>query len=243
MLIRKKYIMTVNEIMADLKEHGNENIKQLLLKHGVKEPFFGVRIEHLKTILKKVKKDYQLAKGLYATGNADAMYLAGLVADDEKMTKADLQTWAQQAVSQNIAEYTVPWVAAGSNYGYELATEWINDPEEHIAATGWATLSNLVALKPDSELDIPALRALLERVAKNIDKSANRVRYAMNGYLIAAGAYVTALTGDAITTAKMIGLVTIEMNGTACKVPGVVEYIKKIENKGALGKKKKTVKC
>lgn len=63
-----------------------------MLKHGVKEPFFGVKIEYLKPIQKKVKKDYELAKGLYATGNADAMYLAGLIADDDTMTKDDLNT-------------------------------------------------------------------------------------------------------------------------------------------------------
>lgn len=235
--------MTVQEIMADLQAHGEEKIKTLLLKHGIKEPFFGVKIAHLKTIEKKVKKDYQLAKDLFATGNADAMYLAGLIADDEKMTKADLQDWAQHAVSQNIAEYTVPWVAAGSKCGFELAVEWINDTEEHIAATGWATLSNLVALKPDNELDIPALKALLERVAKTIGTAANRVRYTMNGYMIAVGAYVTPLTGDAIATAKKIGSVTVEMGETACEVPNVVEHIKKMENRGGLGKKKKTVKC
>src|ERR1700749_3342427 len=118
--------MTVQEIMTDLKANGNEGIKKILLNHGVKEPFFGVKIEHLKPIQKKVKMDYQLAKDLYATGNADAMYLAGLIADDEKMTKADLQTWAEQAISNNIAEYTVPWVAAGSKHGFEMALEWID---------------------------------------------------------------------------------------------------------------------
>src|ERR1700712_4979253 len=98
--------MTVNEVMADLEAHGNEGIKKILVKHGVKEPFFGVKVKHLKTIQKKVKKDHQLAKDLYATGNADAQYLAGLIADDAKMTKADLQTWAKEALSNNISGNT-----------------------------------------------------------------------------------------------------------------------------------------
>lgn len=75
--------MTAKEIMAELKALGNENIKKILLKHGVKEPFFGVKIEDMKPIQKKIKKDYALANELYLTGNADAMYLAGLIADDE----------------------------------------------------------------------------------------------------------------------------------------------------------------
>lgn len=80
--------MTIKEIMTELQSKGSESIKKILLKHGVKEPFFGVKVEYLKPIQKKIKMDYQLAKDLYATGNADAMYLAGLIADDKKMTKA-----------------------------------------------------------------------------------------------------------------------------------------------------------
>jgi 3-methyladenine DNA glycosylase AlkD len=236
-------MMTVQEIMDDLKAHGNEGIKKILLKHGVKEPFFGVKIEHLKPIQKKVKMDYQLAKDLYATGNADAMYLAGLIADDEKMSKADLQIWVEQALSDNISSHTVPWVAAGSKVGYELATKWIDAKEEHIAAAGWSTLSNIVSLKPDNELNIPDLKALLQRVAQTIHSADNQVKKVMNSFVIAVGSYVLPLSDEAVATAKKIGILTIDMNGTACKVPDPAEYIKKAKDKGSLGKKKKTVKC
>jgi len=235
--------MTVQEIMDDLQAHGSDSIKKILLKHGVKEPFFGVKIEYMKPIQKKVKTDYQLAKDLYATGNADAMYLAGLIADDAKMTWDDLQLWAKQALSTNIAEYTVPWVATGSKSGFDLALEWIDSQEEYIAACGWSTLSNIVSLKPDNELDIAELKRLLERVAKTIHASPNRVRSTMNTFLIALGTYVVPLSEEAISTAKSIGAVTVVKEGTACKVSDAVEYIMKAKNKGALGKKKKTVKC
>lgn len=235
--------MTAAEIMTELQAMGNPGIKKILLNHGVKEPFFGVKIEHLKPIQKKVKTDYQLAKDLYATGNADAMYLAGLIADDPKMTEADLQTWVQAAVSNNISEYTVPWVAAGNPHGFALAMQWIDSPVDHIAASGWNTLSNWIAMKPDSELDLTAIRALLKRVEQNIHSAPNRVTYTMNGFIVSVGAYITALTGEAIAAANRIGPVTVNMEGTACKVPSAVEYISKIEKRGALGKKKKMVKC
>lgn len=235
--------MTVQEIMTYLQANGSEGIKKILLQHGVKEPFFGVKVEHLKVIQKKVKTDYQLAKDLYATGNADAMYLAGLIADDVQMSKADLQTWLNQATSQNIVEYTVPWVATGSRYGYELALEWIDSPDENVAAAGWSTLANLVSLKPDSELDIPALKNLLQRVVQNIHSAGNRVRYSMNNFIICIGSYITELNEAALEAAKKIGTVTVDKNGTACKTPDAGEYIAKVTSKGALGKKKKMVKC
>jgi hypothetical protein len=234
--------MTVPEIMADLQANGSESIKKILLKHGIKEPFFGVKVEFLKTIQKKIKKDYQLAKDLYATGNADAMYLAGLIADDEQMTRDDLQIWVQQAVSNNISEYTVPWVAAGSKYGFERALQWIDNTEEYIAAAGWSTLANWVALKPDDQLDIPVLKQLLQRVVETIGKAQNRVRYVMNSFIIAIGSYVAQLKGEAIIAAVKIGTVTVDMNGTACKVPDAAQYIEKTLAR-TKGKKKNTVKC
>jgi hypothetical protein len=235
--------MTVTEIMADLQAHGSESIKNILLKHGVKEPFFGVKIEHLKTIQKKVKTDYGLAKELYATGNADAMYLAGLITDDKKMTRADLQAWAEQALSNNINEYTVPWVAAGSNYGYELALEWIDSTHDHIAAAGWSTLGNLSALKADADLDLAGYRALLQRVVSSIHTSANRVRSRMNVFVINVGVYISPLTAAAIAAAGKIGEVYVDTNGTSCKVPDAITYINKVKDRGSIGKKKKTVKC
>ena len=235
--------MDVAEIMTGLQANGSESIKKILLKHGVKEPFFGVKVEYLKTIQKKVKKDYRLANDLFATGNADAMYLAGLIADDEKMTKADLQTWVNGAVSNNISEYTVPWVAVGSLYGFDLALEWIDDSREYVAAAGWSVLANMVALKPDNELNIEALRGLLNRVEQTIHSSVNRVCYQMNAFIISAGTYVAALAHDAIAAANKIGTVTVDKNGTACKVPSAVDYIKKARDKGGVVVKKKTVKC
>jgi 3-methyladenine DNA glycosylase AlkD len=235
--------MTVTEIMTDLQAMGNEGIKRILLKHGIKEPLFGVKVEHLKTIQKKIKKDYQLAKDLYATGNADAMYLAGLIADDNQMSKADLQTWVKQAESNNISEYTVPWVAAQGNYGLEMGIEWISSNEEHIAAAGWSTLSNLVALKPDDELDLSLLKCLLLQIEQDIHSSANRVCYTMNGFITAVGVYVKALTNDAVAVANRLGTITVYQGGTACKVPSALDHIQKANDKGILGKKKKTVKC
>ncbi|MBK6984211.1 MAG: DNA alkylation repair protein [Bacteroidetes bacterium] len=235
--------MTVKEIMAELEAKGNVGVKNIFLKHGVKEPLFGVKIEYLKVIQKKVKKDYQLAKDLYATGNADAMYLAGLIADEDKMTKKDLSLWVKQAESTNISEYTVPWIAAESHFGYELALEWIDSKTEHVATAGWATLSSVMSIKPDSELDIPALKKLITRVEKEIHTVSNRVRSNMNGFVIAAGCFVPALTDAAMNASKKIGAVKVNTDGTACKVPDAAIYINKVKDKGTLGKKKKMARC
>jgi 3-methyladenine DNA glycosylase AlkD len=235
--------MNIKETLEELKSYSNESTKKVLLKHGAKEPFYGVKVENLKKIQKKIKKDYTLALALYDTGISDAMYLAGLIADDKKMTKENLHHWAKNATWSMISEYTVPWVAAESNYGYELAIEWMKSDKENIASSGWATYSCLLALTPDEKLNKNEIKSLLERIEKEINKAQNRVKQTMNGFVISVGGNVPDLTALAIETGKRIGVVTVDMGGTACKTPYSPDYIEKIKKRGTLGKKKKTVKC
>jgi 3-methyladenine DNA glycosylase AlkD len=235
--------MTAKEIVEELRTLGAESIKKVLRNHGVQEPFFGVKIGDMKKIQKRIKKDYQLALDLYDTGNYDAMYLAGLVADDAKMTKKDLNHWVKMANGSALASATVPWVAAGSNHGYEIALEWIESEQENVAAAGWATLSSLVAMKEDVDLDLAGLLRLLQRVQETIHQQPDSVRYAMNGFLIALGTYVRGLSDLAVQAAAKVGEVSVDMGNTACKVPSALEYIHKAREKGAIGKKRKTVKC
>ena len=235
--------MTAEQIMKELEKKGSESIKKIFLNHGAKGPLFGVKVGDLKVIQKKVKKDHQLAMELFGTGIYDAMYLAGLIADESKMSKKDIQQWAEKSPSHGISEYTVAWVAAESDYGWELGMKWIDSPKESIASSGWNTLSGVIAMKPDNELDIALIKKLLQRIVKEIHSAPNRVRYTMNGFVIGVAGFIKELTKEAIEVSKKIGDVYVDMGGTACKVPSAPDYIKKMEARGSIGKKKKTVKC
>ena len=108
-------VMTVDEIMSQLKEMGSAQTVKTFASHGAPvDRMYGVKVGDLKTIVKKVKKNHDLSLALYSTGNSDAMYLAGLIADEKKISKADLKEWAQNAPWYMITEYTVAWIAAES---------------------------------------------------------------------------------------------------------------------------------
>ena len=235
--------MDTQEIIARIRSLGKESYKRVIMRHGAREPVYGASIADMKRIVKGIRKDYVLAKELYATGIYDAMYLAGLIADDGAMTREDLQTWAEQAYCPGLAESTVPWVASESRFGTELADLWIEDPNPHIASAGWATYACLVLLKPDSELDLLRLGSLLERVGKTIQSQSDRVRYCMNNFVSAVGSGVPSLTDQALRTADRMGEVKVIMEGTSCKVRSPRDMIETVRSRGQIGKKRKTVKC
>jgi 3-methyladenine DNA glycosylase AlkD len=235
--------MTAADIVNELEPLAADSYRKTLRNHGVPEPVLGVKIEYLKKFQKRIKKDYRLALDLYDTGIYDARYLAGLVADESKMTKKDFRRWIDTANCSALCEFTVAWVAAESPHGRDLALEWIDAPREGVAVCGWSTLSGLVALKEDDELDRTELERLVRRVEREIHAERNMVRYSMNSFVISVGSYVKSLTEAAVEAAKKIGTVEVDMGNTACKVPFAPDYIRKARDRGRIGKKRKTVRC
>ncbi|MGB7283309.1 MAG: DNA alkylation repair protein [Candidatus Acidiferrum sp.] len=236
---------TVVSIMAELKRKGAEKTRKIYARHGMATGnMFGVTVADLKVIAKTIEGQQALACELYATGNLDTMYLAGMVAAGAQKTPKHLNAWAEGAAHlQIIAENIVPWVTVENSRVRDLAMQWIKSKKEQVTPSGWCTYSGLVATKPDDDLDLAEVEKLLETVAKEIKNSQNRVRYTMNGFVIAVGTYVKPLLKQAKAAAREIGAVSVDVGDTACKVPLATTCIKKIEAAGRVGQKRKTIRC
>lgn len=236
---------TVAGILTELKKKGKEKYQDIYVGHGVpKEQSFGVLVSELKKIEKTIRGEQKLAMELYKTGKMEAMYLAGLVADGAKMSKQELHAWAEGSHGmQMISEYTVAWVAVENPAARELALAWMKSKNEAVASSGWCTYAGILMTQPDHELDLAEIEKLLGTVEKEIGGAQNRVKYTMNGFVIAVGGYVKPLLKKAKETAKRLGAVKVNMHGTACTVPLATESIAKMEKMGRIGKKKKTMKC
>ena len=234
---------TVPQVMAELKKKGSEQTRKTFARHGAPDDMFGVKVADLKVIAKKIKGNQELALALYDTGNADAQYLAGIVADGSQFTKKQLDAWAKTTSWHMISEYPVAWIASESPHAQSMAMKWIKAKNPAVASSGWCTYSGIVAINDDAELDMAEIKSLLKQIESTIAKVDDRVRYTMNGFVISVGGYVTPVSKQAKATAKKLGKVEVNMGDTACKVPDALSYIEKIENAGRAGKKRKTIKC
>ncbi len=235
--------MTKKEVMDQLAKMGSEGTKKTLMKHGAQEPLFGVKVGDLKTIQKKIKTDQTLAEELYATGNADAQYLAALIADKDTISEKTLNTWAQEANSPMIAEYSVPWITADAGKGKKMAEQWFKSKDDRMLSTAWSTLSAAISIADPDVTDEKYLKKKLKEVEQKIDNSGNRTRYAMNGFVISVGSYIADLQQEAIDLAERIGKVSVDMNGTACKVPDAATYIEKVKKRSKVAKVRKEARC
>ena len=235
---------TSAEILTELKSKGSDQTRKTFLNHGApSDQVWGVKVGDMKPIAKKIKGNQAVAEELFESGVVDAMYLAGMVANGAYMKKTLLDRWAKQAGWHMISESTVPAVTCESPFARELALKWMKSKQESVAACGWCTYSGVLAMSPDEALDHAEIQALLKQVESTIHQAPNRVRYAMNNFVISVGSYVPKLLKKAQESAKAIGKVDVNVGNTACKVPSASEYIAKIVSMGRVGKKRKTMKC
>jgi hypothetical protein len=235
--------MTVGEVLKRLEKLGSAQTKKTWMRHGAKEPLFGCKVADLKVLVKALKTNHDLSLELFATGNADAMYFAGLISDGSRISDAELDAWAEAAEWYMIGEYSVAWTAADTGRGIKLGSKWIKSGKPHVAACGWATLGSAVAVMADADLPLKEVDRLLSKVAKEIGKATGRVAYTMNGFLIAVGCHVGPLSERALEVAEAIGPVHVDMGDTDCKVPLASEYIRKFAARGPIGRKRKNARC
>ena len=234
--------MKAAEILAQLENMGNEGTARVLRNHGAHDPCLGVKIGDMKALQKRLKRDYSLSLELYDSGIYDAMYLAGLVADPERMTKKDLTRWIKTA-SRPIASYVVGPIAAGSPAGWSQALAWIKSKKEIENIAGWATVAATASLYPDDELDLDEYQRLLTEVERTIHAAKDAVRYEMNAFVISVGSYIGSLTETAIETGQRVGVLKVDTGKTACEVPFAPDYIQKVKARGSIGKKRKSAMC
>ena len=241
----KKINMTLEEVKAFLAEYHDENRAKIYVKHeeSTEGEFLGIKIADLKKVLKMTKKNYELSKQLFDTGVYDYMYLAGLMGDEKLMTKEEACHWIEHAKYNTVAEYAVSWLVSETPYAIELAAKYVDSDIDREKAIAWSIYSNHLALTEDDNIDKNLIFELLGRVERTIHDESNRCKYCMNNFVIAVAAFYEPLLEESKFVADNIYKVDVYVGKTSCKVPYAVEYIKKLEDKNKIGKKKKTVRC
>ena len=217
--------MNAQEILATLKKLGKPQTAAIYRRHGSGDNVFGTLTSEIGKIQKKIKVDHALAMELWKTGNAEARILALQVADPKKLTR----TIADGFVKDGSVRYIGPYLSglvARSPIADETMRAWMSSPVEIRREVGYGILSTRLRDDAGSVSDADAGK-VLARIEKEIHRSPNWARRAMNGALIAIGVYKPALRKKAIEAATRIGKVDVDHGETSCKTPDAVAYIKK----------------
>ena len=216
--------MTLAEAMSALEKAGSAQTRKTYARHGAKEPLFGVSFAVLKTLMKRIGVDHDLAHALWDTGNFDARNLAVKVVDPARMSPADLDRWAAGWLIPAWHGY-VAHIAAEGPHAKSRAEAWLTAANALQNTMAWS-LVGAMAMCDEATPDGWFTKRLAQ-IEKTIHSAPNEQRGAMNQAIIAIGCRSPSLRTSAKAAAKRIGKVEIDHGDTSCKTPDAATSIDK----------------
>lgn len=235
--------MEYTEVMNELEALGKERTKKMYLSNGAVEPLFGVTTGSMKPMRKAIKKDQALAEELYASGNYDAMYFAGVIADANAMSEEDYDRWIDQAYCFMLSDWVVAVTLSEADIAQEVADKWIKSGEELKMSAGWSTYCWLLGRLKDDQFDTEKLSGMLDEVQGTIHNQPMRAKHSMNNFVNTVGLSYIPLSEKALAVAGQIGELTIERDNRKPQILNAYASIQKELDKGRLGFKRKYVRC
>jgi len=236
-------MMGFEMVMQELEALSNERMKKSYISNGAHEPLFGVATGKMKPLAKKNKNNQALAEQLYATGNYDAMYFAGIIADVNSMTEEDFERWIDAAYFYMLSDYVVSVTLSETKFAQAVADKWIASGEELRMSAGWSCYCWLLGNQKDSEFSTDKLGTMLDQVENTIHESPDRTKSAMNNFIFTVATSYVPLHEKAVETAKAVGPVEIRRGTKKSSILLASDNIQKSIDRGQLGFKRKHVRC
>ncbi|MCI0767014.1 DNA alkylation repair protein [Bacillus sp. TL12] len=235
--------MDFETVMQELEALGKERTKKIYISNGAHEPLFGVATGAMKPIAKKIKINQHLAEELYSTGNYDAMYFAGIIANPKAMSESDFDRWMDGAYFYMLSDYVVAVTLSESDFAQDVADKWIASGDELRMSAGWSCYCWLLGNRLDNEFSESKISNMLEIVKNAIHDSPERTKSAMNNFLYTVGISYVPLHEKAVEAAKEVGTVEVKRDKKKSSFLNAYESIHKEIERGRLGFKRKYVRC
>lgn len=235
--------MNLESVMQELEALGKERTKKIYQSNGAQEPLFGVATGEMKPMFRKIKLNQPLAEQLYATGNYDAMYFAGMIADPKAMSEADFERWMDGAYFYMLSDFVVAVTLAETDIAQEVSDKWIASGEELKMSAGWSCYCWLLGNRPDSEFSEEKIADMFELIKSTIHDAPERTKYAMNYFIYTVAVSYLPLHDKAVEVATEVGPVEVNPGTAKSKLLNASVNIKKMVEKGKVGFKRKHVRC
>lgn len=235
--------MDFETVMQELEDLSKPRMKKIYLSNGAQEPLFGVTTGEMKPMSKKIKKNQPLAEELYATGNYDAMYFAGVISNPKVMTESDFDRWMDAAYFYMLSDFVVAVTLSESDIAQEVADKWIASGQELRMSAGWSCYCWLLGNRSDNEFSESKISDMLDYVKRTIHDSPERTKASMNNFLSTVGISFSPLHEKAIETAIEVGTVEVKRENKKDSTLNAYESIQKQVEKGKIGFKRKYVRC
>ncbi len=214
-------VVTLDEVVAELATLVDPRMREVNRRHGDEH---GVNLTALRALARRLRAQPELARELWATGDADARLLAVLVCRPAQFDVDELDAMLRQARLPKVHGWLVDQVVARSAHTEELRLRWLADPDPVVASAGWSLTTTRVAKAPDG-LDLPGL---LHTIEAEMATAPDRLQWAMNHCLAQIGIEHPDLRGRAVDIGERLQVLADYPTPAGCTSPFAPVWIAEI---------------
>lgn len=163
---------------------------------------YGVPMGKLRELARALGRDHLRALQLWETGNREARLLAAFTADLKKMTRAEMDRWANQFNSWDICDGCAIHLFRKSPFAWEQALKWARKKPEFVRRAGFVMIATLAV--HDKRAPDETFLEVLPLLEETATDDRNFVKKAVNWALRQIGKRNPELRAAAIEVAERL---------------------------------------
>lgn len=192
---------TARQILALLKKKAHPGVLSGLDRFGIpSDKRLGVTIPETRKIAKTLGTDHRLALALWKTGVPDARILASMVADPERLSSREMESWVKDFDAWDVCDQVCMNLFSRSPLAWKKIKPWANDEREFVKRAGFVLIAILAWHDKNSpDKTFVSYFSLLKKGAKD---ERNFVKKAVNWALRGIGKRKKSLHAPALRLSR-----------------------------------------
>ncbi len=196
-------VTTVNEIINKLEEKARPDQLAGMQRYGITiEKRLGLSMPDLRQMAKEIGKNHTLGLELWQTGIVEARILAGMVAEPDKLTEDEMESWVKDINSWDVCDQVCMNLFEKSPLVKKKIRDWSQRDEEFVKRTAFSLIACLAW--HDKKADDAQFHPMLEIIKQGATDERNFVKKAVNWALRNIGKRDASLNQAALKTAQEI---------------------------------------
>jgi len=197
---------SVDDVLKKLRAKGRPGQLIGMAQYGmVTDRRLGVSVPEMRKIAKDLGKDHKLAIELWKTKIPDAMIVAGMIDEPERVTDKQMDDWVKDINSWDVCDQVCMNLFEKTPLAWNKILEWSRRDEEFVKRTAFSLVACLAS--HDRQAEDNRYIKLLPIIEREATDERNFVKKAVNWALRNIGKRNLDLNRAAIETAKRIQLV------------------------------------
>jgi 3-methyladenine DNA glycosylase AlkD len=195
--------MNADEVLASLEGLASGDVRDGMRRFGIPvDNAHGITVPQLKALARRLGKDHALALRLWDTGVFEARVVAMLVAEPEKVTRAQMDRWARAFDSWAVCDGCCCHLFRKTPFARAKALEWSGKKAPYVKRAGFALMAYLAV--HDKQAADDAFDDFLAAVEREADDPHPHVQKGINWALRQIGKRNPELHARALRTAEAI---------------------------------------